>query len=78
MFDLLETIYYCFDEIAKKRHVFKVETIGDCYVAVTGIPTPRKDHAVQMAKVSFYPSRLGRALNQKETLLIMLNFFAVC
>lgn len=27
-----------------------METIGDCYVAVTGLPDPRKDHAVAMAR----------------------------
>jgi class 3 adenylate cyclase len=47
---LLETIYGAFDQIAKKRSVFKVETIGDCYVAVTGVPVPQSDHAVIMAK----------------------------
>ena len=31
VFLLLETIYRCFDKIAKTRRVFKVETIGDCY-----------------------------------------------
>ena len=50
VFTLLETIYGRFDELAQKRGVFKVETIGDCYVAVTGVPEPRKDHAVIMAK----------------------------
>jgi class 3 adenylate cyclase len=50
VFILLETIYKAFDEIAKRRGVFKVETIGDCYVAVTGLPEPRKDHAVAMTR----------------------------
>jgi class 3 adenylate cyclase len=48
----LETIYGHFDEIAKRRRVFKVETIGDCYVAVVGLPDPRKDHAVVMTRFS--------------------------
>jgi hypothetical protein len=43
VFILLETVYRAFDMMAKRRHVFKVETIGDCYVAVTGLPEPRKD-----------------------------------
>jgi class 3 adenylate cyclase len=50
VFTLLETLYGAFDAIAKKRGVFKVETIGDCYVAVVGLPTPRKQHAVVMAR----------------------------
>lgn len=50
VFTLLETIYHSFDEIAKQRGVFKVETVGDCYVAVVGLPQPRQDHAVVMAR----------------------------
>jgi hypothetical protein len=50
VFVLLETVYQAFDAIAKRRKVFKVETVGDCYVAVTGLPEPRKDHAVIMTK----------------------------
>jgi class 3 adenylate cyclase len=50
VFILLETIYKAFDEIARRRRVFKVETVGDCYVAVAGLPNPRKDHAVAMAR----------------------------
>ena len=49
VFSLLESVYSAFDQIAKHRRVFKVETVGDCYVAVTGLPIPRKDHAVAMA-----------------------------
>jgi class 3 adenylate cyclase len=50
VFQLSETIYAAFDKLAKQHGVFKVETIGDCYVAVVGLPTPRKSHAVVMAR----------------------------
>jgi len=46
----LETIYAAFDRLALQRTVFKVETIGDCYVAVTGLPEPQEDHAIIMVK----------------------------
>ena len=41
---LLETLYGAFDAIARHRDVFKVETIGDSYVAATGLPQARKNH----------------------------------
>jgi hypothetical protein len=47
VFTLLETIYGTFDRTAKKHGVFKVETIGDCYLCVTGLPEPQADHAVR-------------------------------
>lgn len=50
VFTLLETIYCAFDGIAKRRRIFKIETIGDCYVAVSGVPEPRADHAIAMCK----------------------------
>mmetsp|Transcript_5375 Transcript_5375/g.13548 ORF Transcript_5375/g.13548 Transcript_5375/m.13548 type:complete len:966 (+) Transcript_5375:122-3019(+) len=50
VFELLETVYGEFDNLARIRRVFKVETVGDCYVAVSGLPEPRKDHAIVMAR----------------------------
>lgn len=50
VFTLLEQIYNSFDILARKRRVFKVETIGDCYVAAAGLPDPRPDHAVAMCR----------------------------
>ncbi|CAJ1960716.1 unnamed protein product [Cylindrotheca closterium] len=49
VFTLLESVYRTFDITAKRRNVFKVETVGDCYVAVTGLPEPTKAHATIMA-----------------------------
>lgn len=50
VFTLLEAVYAEFDLLAKRRRVFKVEVVGDCYVAVAGLPDPRPDHATVMAK----------------------------
>jgi len=50
VFHLLETVYGAMDQIAMRRGVFKVETVGDCYVAVCGLPEAREDHAVAMAR----------------------------
>lgn len=52
VFTLLETLYNSFDKIARHLGVFKVETIGDCYLACCGLPESRADHAVVMAKFS--------------------------
>lgn len=38
------------DKAAKKLGVFKVETVGDCYVAATGIPEPQDNHAEIMVR----------------------------
>ena len=43
-------MYREFDIEARKLGVFKVETVGDCYVAVTGLPDQRDDHAIVIAK----------------------------
>jgi len=50
VFHLLETVYGNFDRLARRKHVFKVETIGDCYLAATGLPTPQLNHAIIMCQ----------------------------
>lgn len=52
VFVLLETLYGAFDKLARSMEVFKVETIGDCYVAVTGLPNVQEDHHIRMVKFS--------------------------
>jgi class 3 adenylate cyclase len=46
-------LYGAFDKIAKKRSVFKVEAIGDCYLAVTGLPEAQEDHAVRIIQFAY-------------------------
>lgn len=50
VFQLLETVYQTFDRIALQCGIFKIETIGDCYVAATCIPVYQNDHAVRIVK----------------------------
>jgi Adenylate and Guanylate cyclase catalytic domain len=41
------------ENAAKLGPTCQVETVGDCYVAVAGLPDPRKDHAVVMARFAY-------------------------
>jgi class 3 adenylate cyclase len=51
VFILLESIYYgALDKIAYRHGVFKVETVGDYYVTVPGLPEPSDEHALAVAK----------------------------
>ena len=36
--------------VPTERRVFKVETVGDCYVAACGLPEPQRDHATIVVK----------------------------
>jgi class 3 adenylate cyclase len=45
VFTMLEALFKAMDTVANRLGVFKIETIGDCYLCVTGLPAPRDDHA---------------------------------
>ena len=47
--DMLDRLYSAFDELTRKHGVFKVETIGDAYMAATNLVEPQHDHALRIA-----------------------------
>jgi class 3 adenylate cyclase len=51
--NMLDRLYTKFDELAERHHVYKVETIGDAYMAVTNlVADQREDHAARIARFS--------------------------
>jgi len=44
LISILNMIFSRFDELAEKHGVEKIKTIGDAYMAVSGVPTEREDH----------------------------------
>jgi len=48
---MLHRLYTAFDELSSAHRIFKVETIGDAYMAVTNlVEDQHNDHAVRMAR----------------------------
>ena len=52
LLDILNTIFSEFDQLAQQHGVEKIKTIGDAYMAVAGLPKPRRDHAEAIAQMA--------------------------
>ncbi len=50
--DELNTFFHELDDLARAHGVEKIKTMGDAYLAVTGLPLPRADHAEHMAEMA--------------------------
>lgn len=49
--NMLHRLYTCFDQLSVEHDVFKVETIGDAYMAVTNLVKDQEnDHAARIAR----------------------------
>jgi guanylate cyclase len=50
--DMLDRLFTEFDALADALGVEKIKTIGDCYMAASGVPVSRADHAVAIARLA--------------------------
>ena len=46
---VLDRLFSHFDVLAERHGLEKIKTIGDCYMAAAGVPSPRPDHARALA-----------------------------
>jgi class 3 adenylate cyclase len=48
----LNDVFSSLDRLAEQHRMEKIKTIGDCYMVVSGLPTPRPDHAEAAADLA--------------------------
>ncbi len=75
--DVLDAVFSEFDRIAGHYELEKIKTIGDCYMAVGGLPEPQADHAdrVANAALEMLPAlnRVGKWLDMSLSVRIGLH-----
>jgi class 3 adenylate cyclase len=75
--ELLNGLFSQFDELAQELEIEKIKTIGDCYMAVCGLPRPCVDHAERMARMALrmvdITQEYGNKMGTKLQLRIGLN-----
>lgn len=50
--DTLNHVFTYFDALAEKYGLEKIKTIGDCYMAVCGLPVPNENHSLSTADMA--------------------------
>ena len=66
---LIKTIDYYFsqfDKIMEKYEIEKIKTIGDSYMAASGLPFPSQDHAVRILNAAFEMTRFVKETKENS------------
>lgn len=66
---LLNAVFSRFDQLAERHGLEKIKTIGDAYMLVGGLPTPRPDHAAAVAAFALDVLQMLQADEQTRQLL---------
>ncbi len=60
----LSEVFSAFDQIAQRHGVEKIKTIGDAYMAASGLPTRTSDHAHRMADMALEMLQVLEQINR--------------
>jgi len=64
----LNDIFTAFDRIADQQGCERIKTMGDAYVAVSGLPEPATDHAQSIARLALMCVRYLKRRNQMHNI----------
>ncbi len=70
---LLSVVFEKFDELADKHNVEKIKTVGDCYMAVAGVPTRDALHCQHMAAFALDALRCFKELSESSSYELKLR-----
>jgi class 3 adenylate cyclase len=70
---LLDEVFSGFDSLAEVEGLEKIKTIGDAYMVVGGLPTPRRDHARAVADLALAMLDQARLLSRDHGFPIQLR-----
>jgi class 3 adenylate cyclase len=71
--DMLNGLFTRFDQAASELGIEKIKTIGDCYMAVCGLPKVCHDHADRMARMALRMLDATREYGQERGLPLQLR-----
>ena len=71
--EMLNGLFRQFDEIAQELGIEKIKTIGDCYMAVCGLPRQCHDHVERIARMALRMAELTRQYGEKRGTSLQLR-----
>jgi len=71
--EMLNGLFIRFDQAAGELGIEKIKTIGDCYMAVCGLPKPCADHTDRMARMALRMVEATRLYGQEKGLNLQLR-----
>jgi class 3 adenylate cyclase len=71
--DMLNGLFTRFDQAASELRIEKIKTIGDCYMAVCGLPHRCSDHAERMARMALRMADATREYGEEQGLNLELR-----
>lgn len=63
---MLNDLFSRFDQLMLDMHIEKIKTIGDCYMAVCGVPNPNKAHPQIMADAALQLVQMVEGFNKER------------